>query len=798
VSATGTAIAEARGRVPGKEQRRAPRPAPSGPPPAVPVPLPPGQQERPDPVTWPETEASAEQVLARVPALEAGRAAGTLKLSLISVRHTLQWLAGYPGETWQARWRASGADQAGRGWRALAGDADPVRIRDGVHLLLIGQVIRPSLQWLLAQYFCRTLTRTLDVIDPDGAAALEREYARRQAGGNFGASRNVIARIVLAKGGPISAITAGDSAWYWHTRRAATESQVALDAGLSYSLLYEMGVFGKDAPPTLTGATRPGQKTCAELVDQWGIECQPIRDLLVDYLGVRRPAMDYSSLVALTRHLGLLFWRDLELNHPGINSLNLADDVATGWKLRLQTVIHDPRRAGQRRLVPESTMTCVRSFYADLAWWAAEDPARWGRFAAPCPIRASEVTFTKRRRLRKAAIDQRTRTLAPVLPVLVRVVQEGYEQATGRLRAAELVGDGCEFTFAGVRYVRRDSLSGRSIRAIECGTGRQLDLQVEEERAFWTRAIVGVLRQTGVRIEELLELTHHSFCAYTLPGTGEVVPMLQIAPSKTDSERLILVSPELGEVLADVITRVRAGKPAVPLASRWDPFERRWSPPMPFLFQRPEGGVQKMLTHRYAHEALTRVMKATGVTTPDGSPLPIGPHDFRRIFATDALRSGLPPHIAAKILGHQNLNTTMGYAAVYPEDVITAHRAFIARRRSLRPSAEYRELTPGEWEEFIGHFELRKVELGVCTRDFGTPCVHEHVPLTELTGARVGPAAPVGADRRQPPRPDSRGTRQRLERRSRRPGGQRRRSRAEAAADRRTDRPAHRDLPRYA
>lgn len=24
------------------------------------------------------------------------------------------------------------------------------------------------------------------------------------------------------------------------------------------------------------------------------------------------------------------------------------------------------------------------------------------------------------------------------------------------------------------------------------------------------------------------------------------------------------------------------------------------------------------------------------------------------------------------------------------------------------------------------NFELRKVELGICTRDFGTPCVHEH------------------------------------------------------------------------
>lgn len=45
---------------------------------------------------------------------------------------------------------------------------------------------------------------------------------------------------------------------------------------------------------------------------------------------------------------------------------------------------------------------------------------------------------------------------------------------------------------------------------------------------------------------------------------------------------------------------------------------------------------------------------------------------------------------------------------VYPEDVISHHRAFIARRRALRPSEEYRELTADEWEQFLGHFELRK------------------------------------------------------------------------------------------
>ena len=54
----------------------------------------------------------------------------------------------------------------------------------------------------------------------------------------------------------------------------------------------------------------------------------------------------------------------------------------------------------------------------------------------------------------------------------------------------------------------------------------------------------------------------------------------------------------------------------------------------------------------------------------------------------------------------------MGYAAIYPEDVISHHRAFIARRRAERPSEEYRDLTAREWDEFLAHFELRKVALG--------------------------------------------------------------------------------------
>jgi hypothetical protein len=65
--------------------------------------------------------------------------------------------------------------------------------------------------------------------------------------------------------------------------------------------------------------------------------------------------------------------------------------------------------------------------------------------------------------------------------------------------------------------------------------------------------------------------------------------MLQIAPSKTDTERLLLDAPELAEVLTAVIFRVRAGNPALPLVSAYDVFEQTWSPPMPAPGARSHG-----------------------------------------------------------------------------------------------------------------------------------------------------------------------------------------------------------------
>jgi hypothetical protein len=147
---------------------------------------------------------------------------------------------------------------------------------------------------------------------------------------------------------------------------------------------------------------------------------------------------------------------------------------------------------------------------------------------------------------------------------------------------------------------------------------------------------------------------------------------------------------------------------------------------MPLLFQRGIGNERRGFTPSAIRKLLINALAATALTDANGNTLTFQAHDFRRIFVTDAIMNGLPPHIAQIICGHKTIDTTMGYKAVYPAETIEAHRAFIARRRATRPSEEYRTPTDDEWDSFLAHFEKRKVSVGTCARAFGSPCVHEH------------------------------------------------------------------------
>ena len=478
-----------------------------------------------------------------------------------------------------------------------------------------------------------------------------------------------------------------------------------------------------------------GQPSCEQLIDRYRIACRPVRDVLVDYLLERQPSVDFSSLQRLAYLLGKLFWADLEAHHPGIDSLQLPRDVAAAWKQRVLTRTRTRTSPDQQRVAVtgprldgRSVLTAVRAFYLDIAEWADDDPARWGPWAVRCPVSASDASHKKDRSRRKSRMDARTRERLPVLPTLVSWAAAERGRTAELLAAAEPARPGQLFTAAGVtlrRTVMKTQPTGR-VWAEDPDSGRRRDLSFEEHRGFWTWAVVEVLRHTGIRIEELTELSHHSLIQYRLPATGELIPLLQITPSKTDAERLLVISPELADVLSTIVSRIRGDQPDVPLVVSYDKNERVYNAPMPLLFQWRRRLDNRAVSETAMRKYLDHALTAIGVKDGAGRPLRYTFHDFRRLFITDAILHGMPPHIAQLVAGHRDINTTMGYKAVYPEEVINGHRAFITRRRALRPSEEYRTPTDEEWAEFVGHFERRKVAVGDCGRSYDTPCIHEH------------------------------------------------------------------------
>ena len=54
----------------------------------------------------------------------------------------------------------------------------------------------------------------------------------------------------------------------------------------------------------------------------------------------------------------------------------------------------------------------------------------------------------------------------------------------------------------------------------------------------------------------------------------------------------------------------------------------------------------------------------------------IHPHKFRRTFASECARNGMPIQTVAEILGHENIDTTMTYVVQDREDVKNSYRRF--------------------------------------------------------------------------------------------------------------------------
>src|SRR3546814_15162920 len=82
----------------------------------------------------------------------------------------------------------------------------------------------------------------------------------------------------------------------------------------------------------------------------------------------------------------------------------------------------------------------------------------------------------------------------------------------------------------------------------------------------------------------------------------------------TDTERLILVSPELAEVLSAVVQRSRQPNGSIPLVAAYDTQEKLWNPPMPLLFQRGIGNERRAIPPSFVRKLLITAITVAALT----------------------------------------------------------------------------------------------------------------------------------------------------------------------------------------
>ena len=149
-------------------------------------------------------------------------------------------------------------------------------------------MIRPSLAWMITPSTPRDLvTEIAQGRDPRGFARL---LALSQSAGVNAHTAELalrrVASIVAAKGGGIADIVVGDCLELLRILEDLHAGQAARSPYF-YQLLRSAGVFA-EGTPTARGLRTQGQLSCEQLIDRYRIDCQPVRELLVDYLRERQ------------------------------------------------------------------------------------------------------------------------------------------------------------------------------------------------------------------------------------------------------------------------------------------------------------------------------------------------------------------------------------------------------------------------------------------------------------------------------------------------------------------------------
>ena len=350
-----------------------------------------------------------------------------------------RYLGGLPGASWQQRWQASGHNGRGLPVRDLESPEKPGRrteLTQALEAMFCLRIIQLSLEAFRANHFVDypeafRLAQADDALDAFfaavAAASASRHYKRRAV---FD-----VRCALTTQGIGLADLTPEAFLHYARTTRdlgLAAYSYATYVGHLAWQILHETGHFPRSAPPTLRAALRAPQLTPAELVDQYPVRNTAARQMLTGYLERRSHDLDYGSLSSLATLLVRNFWSTVEDINPGQADLRLTEETYQQWRAAIAF-----RGDGKPRLGVDTILIAVRALYLDIQAWAAQEPARWARWAAPCPIPSREMRGgAQRRRRTRERIADRIRRRQPLLPALVEHVETTHQHLAELLPTA--------------------------------------------------------------------------------------------------------------------------------------------------------------------------------------------------------------------------------------------------------------------------------------------------------------------------------------------------------------------------
>jgi site-specific recombinase XerD len=473
---------------------------------------------------------------------------------------------------------------------------------------------------------------------------------------------------------------------------AAELGSDTLDAALC-----TLGIFSRTPKRAGSRHLRTERLSVEELVERSAIP-EPFRQVTSLYLNTyaQRISAVYATLRAKLYAL-MHFWRFMAQTFPEVRSC--ADILPAHVRAFIPYAIERGRSLTRGR--PEDRddratacgwLVDLRVFFADLCTWATEPDSPFALYAPrTIPLTRHDLVGVGFEQARKRSQARMTATILDLEREMPKI----------RAYALQRWGETEE-----ARKQAPDNLSR----------------QTAARHAFWDWALLELLVQSGLRVEEACELTTLDILKRRMPD-GRVYYMLHVKPSKYDRARVIPIGDGLGRVIAEIIRQVKQfyGSTTVPFCDQWDYHEQIPLPRAPYLLQ--GAGHPSCITAATIRMRLHQLSTKAGAQTAQGVPLVLHPHDCRRVFASEHLNNNTPVHVIQALLGYATLDTVMVYAKLYPTHLVDEYRkALHGVYRAVHGEDSFRNPTAEEWAAFTASCSLRDMGTHVCALPTGEYC----------------------------------------------------------------------------